>query len=90
MDNEKPDVNNIKHGLMVIDPDEKGEMFEVLHFVGYWNEPTPESVKHLREELKTDKEFGLTDIADRLSILPAPDYIVERYVNMIKNEIEDD
>ena len=31
----------------------------------------------LREELMTDEEFGLTEIAHRLDILPAPDYIVE-------------
>jgi len=90
MEEKEPDVKGIKHGLIVVDPSQKGEMLEILHFVGYWKEPTKESIDDFRREIKTDKEFGLTEIADRLSILPAPDYIVERFKEIAKNEIEDE
>ncbi len=73
------DVKDIKYGLMVIDPEQEGEMKDILHFVGYWEEPTKMDADLLREELMTDEEFGLTEIANRLNILPAPDYIVEEF-----------
>jgi len=36
----EPNPKDIKYGLMVIDPVQEGEMMDILHFVGYWNEPT--------------------------------------------------
>jgi hypothetical protein len=74
---------DIKYGLIVVDPEEKGDSHEILHFVGYWDKPTKEDVKHLREELLEDESFGLTETIDRLEILPAPDYIVEHFIGMI-------
>ena len=47
-------------------------------------DPTKKDADLLREELMTDEEFGLTDIANRLDILPAPDYTVEEF----KKELE--
>ena len=75
----EPDIKDIKYGLIVIDPTQEGKMMDILHFVGYWNKPTKKDADLLREELMTDEEFGLTEIAHRLDILPAPDYIVEEY-----------
>ena len=80
------DIREIKYGLMVIDPTEEGEMMTILHFCGYWIEPTKEDANQLREELMTDKEFGLTEIAHRLDIFPAPADIVEQYIEGIDNE----
>ena len=80
----EPEIKDMKYGLMVIDPTQKDEMMDILHFVGYWNKPTKKDADLLREELMTDEEFGLTDIANRLDILPAPDYIVEEF----KKELE--
>ncbi len=80
------DIKDIKYGLMVIDPTQEGEMMDILHFVGYWEEPTKFDANLLRKELMTDDEFGLTEIAHRLDILPAPDYIVQEYVKEISNE----
>lgn len=71
---------DIKYGLMVVDPTQEGEMMDIIHFVGYWKEPTKNDAAQLREELMTDEEFGLTEIAHRLDILPAPDYIVEKFM----------
>lgn len=75
----EPEIKDMKYGLIVIDPTQKDEMMDILHFAGYWNEPTKKDADLLREELMTDEEFGLTEIAHRLDILPAPDYIVEEF-----------
>jgi hypothetical protein len=77
---------DIKYGLMVIDPVQEGEMLDILHFVGYWNEPTKNDANLLREELMEDEDFGLTEIAHRLDILPAPDYIVKEYVKILNGD----
>lgn len=75
-------IKDIKYGLIVIDPNQEGDFKDIIHFVGYWEEPTKEDAQHLYEELKTDEEFGLTKIIDNLVILPASEEIVEIYVNM--------
>ena len=80
----EPEIKDMKYGLIVIDPTQKGEMMDILHFAGYWDKPTKKDADLLREELMTDEEFGLTEIAHRLDILPAPDYIVEEF----KKELE--
>jgi hypothetical protein len=74
------DVKDIRYGLMVIDPEQEGEMKDILHFVGYWKEPNKNDASQLREELMTDEEFGLTEIASRLVILPAPEYIIKEFI----------
>ena len=78
-----PNIKDVKYGLIVIDPIQEGEMMDILHFVGYWDKPTKKDADLLREELMTDEEFGLTEIAHRLDILPAPNYIVKQYINEI-------
>jgi hypothetical protein len=84
--NKESNPKDIKYGLIVIDPMQEGEMMDILHFVGYWNEPTKNDANLLREELMVDEEFGLTEIAHRLVILPAPDYIVKEYVKIINGD----
>lgn len=63
---------DIKYGLIAVDPLQEGEMKDVLHFCGYWSEPTKQDAELLLKELADDAEFGLTDIAHRLVILPCP------------------
>jgi hypothetical protein len=77
---------DIKYGLMVVDPSQEGDMLNILHFCGYWKEPTQADVDNLREELAEDKSFGLTLLIDQLEILPAPSYIVEHFVKEIISE----
>ena len=84
----EPDIKDMKYGLMVIDSVQEGEMMDILHFVGYWNKPTKKDADLLREELMTDEEFGLTDIAHRLDILPCPEDLFEEYKNDIINNNE--
>jgi hypothetical protein len=81
--NKEPNPKDIKYGLMVVDPNQEGEMLNIIHFVGYWSKPKKADVDSLRTELMTDEEFGLTEIAHRLDILPAPDYIVQEYIKEI-------
>jgi hypothetical protein len=73
-------IKDIKYGLIVVDPNQSGENLDILHFCGYWNKPSKKDAEHLREELLNDEEFGLTEIAHRLEILPAPDYIVKEFI----------
>jgi len=75
---------DIKFGLIAVDPTQEGDMKDVLHFCGYWIQPTLVDVESLKEELKTDPDFGLTDIADRLDIIPAPDWLVKEFVQQIE------
>jgi hypothetical protein len=77
------DPKDIKYGLMVVDPNQEGEMLDIIHFVGYWEKPTKLDADSLRKELMIDEVFGLTEIAHSLDILPAPDHIVEKYVKEI-------
>lgn len=73
----------INYGIIVINPEEVvDEEIEILHFCGYENEPKQIDYESLRKELKEDKEFGLTEIADKLELLPAPQEIVEYYEKM--------
>lgn len=89
MKNEEPDVKDVKYGIIVVDPKQEGDMLDILHFVGYWDEPTIDDANALREELRTDEEFGLTDIIDTLQILPAPADIVKHYVETIISDIDE-
>jgi hypothetical protein len=85
--NNEHNPRDIKYGLIVVDPNQDGDMLGILHFAGYWEEPTQTDVENLRKELAEDKRLGLTLLIDQLEILPAPDYIVEQFVQeIIDNE----
>jgi hypothetical protein len=73
----------IKYGLIVVDPEQEGDKLDILHFVGYWNKPTEKDIEALKNELATDKQFGLTEIIYKLNIVFAPDSIVEYYNNLL-------
>lgn len=83
--------SEIKYGIVVLDAaNEKiqsGEFFmdDIIHFVGYLEKPTKKDIENLREELRTDEEFGLTDL-DRLVIFEASQEIVDNYLEIIKNK----
>lgn len=86
--NNELDPRDIKYGLIVVDPTQEDEDLDILHFCGYWNKPTKKDADLLREELMTDESFGLTEIAHRLDILPCPDYILEQYLEEIRENYE--
>jgi hypothetical protein len=74
------DKFTLRYGLIVVDdePDENGE-HPIVHFVGFHNEPTSNDARHVMDEISSSDEFGLKEIAHRLSIFPAPEDIVEFY-----------
>lgn len=76
---------NINYGLIAIlpDPHVKKQQLEILHFCGYELEPNQKDIENLHEELKTNKEFGLIDVADQLVIIPASQDVIDIYRNMI-------
>ena len=88
MNKEELNPKDIKYGLIAIDPSQEGEMKDILHFCGYWEKPGQIEAESLIEELKTDESFGLIEIADRLEIIPAPDYIIQEYADMIEEDEE--
>ena len=73
-------MKEFTHGLMVIVPPN----LNVVHFVGFWEEPTVRDAMNLREELTNDPEFGLQDVIDKLVILPATDEVLKYYNDEIK------
>lgn len=70
--------------MIVTNPTAK-DSDEIIHFCGYWERPTQKDVDHLREELKTDPEFGLQEIADEVDIRLAPKDILETYQKIISS-----
>lgn len=68
-------IQDIQYGIVV-----RNEEGRCLHFVGFEEKPTIRDIEHIREELATDKEFGLTEIIDDLSIEEAR----EETVNFFK------
>lgn len=87
---ENPKLEDIKYGLIVIDPEEdpKSGYYNILHFCGYFEKPNQQDVDNLREELRTTEEFELTDIAHRVEILPCPDYLVYEYIKDIPKDTD--
>lgn len=73
----------IGHGLIAVDDDNN-----VLHFCGYESEPTERDVQSLREELLSDKEFGLTE--GQFYILPATAEIIQTVQDWLDRNDEDD
>lgn len=69
---------------MVINPNEpsEGDYYNIVHFAGYWQEPTDADADHLREELRNDPEFELQDIADELVMYPATQDCLKYYNDM--------
>lgn len=78
--------SDVKYGLMVIDGrQEDDEAVDVIHFVGYAEKPNKVDADNLREELRTDSEFGLTEIADHLVILPATKKVLDYYLKILND-----
>jgi hypothetical protein len=71
----------INYGLICLHADfmDEGGNAEVLHFCGFQNKPTDSDIEFLREELREDKDFGLSDIVDELIIVDAPEEVLSYY-----------
>lgn len=60
------------------------ENVSVVHFVGYDVEPDVDDFKMVYRELKTDKEFGLTEIDFDLAYAP------QSVIDHIRTQMEQD
>jgi hypothetical protein len=78
----------INYGLIVIDPSEVGDLKTILHFCGYQEPITERDIESLREELKTDPEFGLQDKWDKVVITEAPEEILKEYQDAFNKDSE--
>lgn len=78
------DPKEIKYGMTAVP---KGtspiEPEDVVHFVGFWNEPGESDYNSIREELETDPSFGLTDFD--FDLLEAPKEILDFYKTIIRD-----
>jgi hypothetical protein len=91
--NNMEEIKEFTHGIMAINPNQPDENddLEILHFVGYWSEPTEDDVISLWEELKTNGDFGLKDYMDEVELRPAPTEIVEYYNKVVNwDEVGDE
>jgi hypothetical protein len=70
------DVSDFKHGIMALDKEGN-----ILHFCGYRIRPTKKMFDHLKWELSTDEEIGLTDRIGEFVLVEAPQEVVNVYRN---------
>lgn len=69
-------------------PNEDGTI-PVVHFVGYWEEPSENDVYGLYNELKTDEELGFVDTIDELDLVPASQDVLNHFNNLNFEDHED-
>lgn len=84
--NNMENIEEFTHGIMAVNPnrpDEDGNI-EILHFVGYWEEPNEDDIIGLWEELKENEEFGMQEHVDEIELRPAPMEIVEYYNSVVQ------
>ncbi len=67
---------HFNHALICFHPENPDE---ILHICGYEEEPDELQINYLREELRVDEEFGLTEIADSLIIEVAEPEEVQKF-----------
>jgi hypothetical protein len=81
-------MNKFTHGIIAVDPEnvDENDMLAIVHFVGLWSAPNKEQFDFLANEIRTDPEFGLIEIADRLEIVPAPQWLIDEYNLMMEKD----
>jgi len=81
-------MRKFTHGIMVLNvkrTTENGD-YPVVHFVGYWEEPTKEDIEHIKNELKNDPAFRFRDIFDELEFFAATQDCLDYYNNQIEED----
>jgi len=83
-------MEKFTHGIVAIDPTDvdENDMVNVVHFIGLWEAPTKEAFQQYEKEIRTDPEFGLIEIADRIEVLPASTRIVEMFNKIVQEDEE--
>jgi len=85
-------MDRFTHGIMVINPKDvqEGEDYPVLHFVGYWNEPSEADIYELMNEFRDDETLGLKDTLNDIELLPATPECLKFYNDMLEKENQED
>lgn len=81
-------MEKFSYGIMVLNPSlANDDGIPIVHFVGYWDEPTQSDIDSVKMELETDEEFGLIEDAKsgKLAYYPAPQDIIGIYYNAVLN-----
>lgn len=68
-------VQDITHGLVAVRKDEAKNELQVLHFCGFFEEPSVADYNSLRKELEEDSEFGL--VGQEFEIIEATSEMLE-------------
>lgn len=74
MSSEHKTIQDITHGIVAIRKDDVKNEIQVLHFCGYFEEPSLADYEDLRKELTDDSEFGLVD--QEFELVPATEQMI--------------
>jgi hypothetical protein len=83
--NTEKQLADITHGIAAVTKDETDGSIFILHFCGYFEEPSLADFEDLRNELETNPEFGLVDMEFEL-ILATDDML--KHVKEEENGID--
>lgn len=81
-------MDKFTHGIIAVNPTkpDENDNLTVLHFTGFWNEPTEADVLSLWEELNENDGFGLQDQMHDIELIPAPEDIVEYFNSVVESD----
>jgi hypothetical protein len=81
-------MNKFTHGIMVLHAKTKTENgdYLVVHFVGYWEEPTEVDLKNLLNELINDPKFDFRDVFNELEFFPATQGCLDFYNKQVERD----
>ena len=84
MSSDHKTIQDITHGIVAVRRDVKKNEIQVLHFCGYFEEPSAADYDDLRRELEEEAEHGL--IGEEFELIAAtPDMI-----DHVKNSANED
>ncbi len=80
-------MKKFTHGIIVLNPNlEEEDGTPIVHFLGLWREPTERDIEDLKEELRTDTDFGLTEEIDELEFMYANQEHVDMFNEIVQND----
>ena len=84
------ELHSYTHALGVVDMStmDENKDVDILHAALYQEQPSEEDNTSLLQEIKNDETFGLSKIADRLTVVEFPDFYVQSMIKDIKEEGE--
>jgi hypothetical protein len=83
----------INFGIIAVNKEDyeskQGQMIDVLHFVGYENEPSEADYESLAKELEEDETFDLVDMVKngQILLIEAPEPTVEFFKNLYNEQL---